>query len=219
MPVLPGPILSEEALRPQAGGRVTGCPPACLPAEISLLVCACICSSVCLYLFASVCSSPLPVSVCPAAWVPLFASPLRPGRVEPAGQRGPEGGRWQAGRGDPAPSAPRSCTPTWWSTATTTCWTPRLPTWCPRSWPARPWSSLTRPTTSVSREPGGEARQPLRCCCVRLPEPSPLPRQRLHRLHERQPHPPYPGSLPGQPGDPAEDGAQVGVPRPVDPGA
>ena len=143
---------------------------------------ACICSSVCLYLFTSVCSLPLPACLCLSVHLSvslLLPHLCRPGRercdlVESTRRQGPGGGPWQAGWGDPAPSAPRSCTPTWWSTATTTCWTPRLLTWCPRSWPARPWSSLMRPTTSVSRERGGEARWPLHCCCVRLPEPGPL---------------------------------------------
>ena len=150
----------------------------------------------------------------------------RPGRdrcdlVESTRRQGPGGGRWQAGWGDPAPPAPRSCTPTWWSTATTTCWTPRLLTWCPRSWPARPWSSLMRPTTSVSRQRGRRRGGPSAAAASACLSPalSLAPRQRLHRLHERQPHPPHPGSVPGQPGDPAEDGAQVGVPRPIDPGA
>lgn len=54
--------------------------------------------------------------------------------------------------------APRSCMPTWWFIATITSWTPRLQSWCPRSWPARPLWSSTRPTTSVRREWGARGR-------------------------------------------------------------
>lgn len=80
--------------------------------------------------------------------------------------------------------------------ATTTCWTPRLPTWCPGGWPARPWLSLARPTTSVSREWGG-GEWPS-CCCVRLPEPGPLPGpQTTSASTPVSTSPAAPGSVPG----------------------
>lgn len=63
-------------------------------------------------------------------------------------------GRGSRAQGNLSLHVPRSCMPTWWFTATTTSWTPRLRTWCPKSWLARPlWSSM-KPTTSVRRVPG-----------------------------------------------------------------
>lgn len=179
-------FLARYSVRRPAGvGQRGVCEGYRLPAHLS--ICLDLPIGLCLYLFVSVSvcvyvfvpclclsclvSACLSVSVCPSACVSCLASPLWAcGAV--VWHHGVDGGGRAPGLGAgrrpgltlPA-SAPRSCTPTWWSTATTTSWTPRLPTWCPRSWPARPSSSSTRPTTLVREG----ARAGRRCQPLRLP--------------------------------------------------
>lgn len=98
----------------------------------------------------------------------------------------------------------RSFTPTSWCTATTTCWTPRSPTWCPRNWPRSRWWCSTRLITSV-RVRHLSARGAFLLThgtCLLL-------RQRLYRLHERQHHQTDAGPLSEQRGHTTEHHTQV----------